>query len=698
MQYYWFMELARFLTKTDRGKQLLAYAILMATIGVMISIVAPSLNAPGYLSAWDAGGHLLKALYFADQLLPNGHLSGWFPTWHGGFDLFQFYPPMLYYLLGPLTYLFQPELALRLLMAGLWIGLVPATYYFLRSFDLNRIVAAAGTSFLLALNASFGIGLGALYGVGLLPNGLGFIMAIWTLGRLKRELSQPERGARQLVLTGLLFGLLVLSHTFSAYWWVAASLILLATETLGRKASTLWALKRYAIVAGIGLLVSAYWWVPLFLGIEHMGPTGAIAQSSWSDILSGLLLAKDSGGIAMAVLAAGGLAFLAFRRRWRTLAFFGGTLAFSLLLSVNAINAILPFGSVIGSSQFIRFQAFVAWLMLALAAVGLAGLWHLLKRIRLPFVPATALGSIVLLLFALVVWPTLQVKRGFINVVNNSATDELEPTAAFLDQNLRPGEFILSEFNWESRFYYGSPHFVNQRLPMRSGKVWDLDGNFPEGTLGAVKPVLAASVMDDTAYLTSQQQYLRDRGVRYIVATHPGTRVRLAALPWLRLAHPGRAISVFELVDFKTPLGLPAEAAAKVEAIEYEPPGRYRVQFKEPVSIPAGRSLALSYHPWYKVSADGKPIATDADDNDQLRLLNHANAKSLTLDYAPPAATRVAGLVSLAALLGIVAVLARPRLLQTINPPTRWRGRGAGRTGASGAKRRRPSRTRRSRS
>src|SRR5215470_11320927 len=146
----------------DRVATLAAASILVATLGVMFALVWPSFRAPGSLAAWDSGGHLLKAVYLARHLLPHGHLTGWFPLWHGGFDLFQFYPPLLYYVLGPLSVVINPQLALRLVTAGLWIGLVPVTYYFLRSFSLNRISASIGTSLLLALNASFGIGLGAL--------------------------------------------------------------------------------------------------------------------------------------------------------------------------------------------------------------------------------------------------------------------------------------------------------------------------------------------------------------------------------------------------------------------------------------------------------------------------------------------------------------------------------------------------------
>lgn len=655
--------------RSERGQQLTAYAILAAIIGVMASVVWPSITAPGYLSAWDAGGHLLKARFFTEELLPHGHLSGWFPTWHGGFDLFQFYPPLLYYVLGPLAAVINPETALRLVMAGLWLGLVPVTYYFIRSFDVNRVTAAAGCVLLLALNASFGIGLGALYGVGLLPNGLGAIMAIWTLGRLKRDLSGADRSPRQLLLTGFLFGGLVLSHTFSAYWFGVASLLLLLSETVGRRREIAWVVKRYLTMFGVGLLVSAYWWVPLALGIDQMGPTGAVQGSSTRDILSGLLLAKDSGGLVIAGLAAGGLFYLWVLKRYRSFAFFGSTLTVTLLLSINAINKLLPFGAVIGSSQFIRFHAFAAWLLMILAILGLAGLWHWLRRLARPAVsvPVGAIG--VILLFCLVVWPTLQIKRGFINVVDNSATQELPAVAEYLRQNQRPGEFILSEFNWESRFYFGSPHFANQRLPAEVGGLWDLDGNFPEGTLGAAKPVLIASTLGQTSYLSTQQDYLRDRGVRFIVTTNPGTQARLQTLPWLEQTYSGRVMSVFELRNFQQGFGLPISAGAQLDSAEFESPNRYTLKFRNPVTVPAATSLALSEHPWLRVTADDRPIPTSADPEHQLRLDDTLQSvRSVEITYDPPASAKLPGVVSSLAIITVLAGLVRPDLLGFLNP------------------------------
>lgn len=646
------------------GERLATYMLLGATVGVMIATVWPSLNDSGYLAAWDAGGHLLKARYLAEHLLPLGFLTGWFPTWHGGFDLLQFYPPLLYYILGPLTYIFKPELALRLLTAGLWIGLVPVTYYFLRSFSMRRLSAALGTSLLLALNASFGIGLGALYGVGLLPNGLGFILAIWALGRLKRDLTNSARGTVQLVLTGLVVGLLILAHTFSAYWWVAASVILLGSELIGRPDKTT-LLKRYGLVLGTGLLISAYWWLPLAMTIGHMGLTGNIQQSSRGAILQGLLLADDRGGIPMALLSVAGLVYIGLRRQFRMLGFFLALGVFSLLLSINTINGFLPFGAVISSSQFIRFHAFFAWLMMVWAAFGLAGLWYFARRLRFGrqwLLGPIAMAAATALFLALMVIPTLQEKRGFIRVVDNEPTAELQDLAGYLDGHLRPGEFILSEFNWDARYFFGSPHFVNQRLPMLSQKIWDLDGNFPEGTLGADRPVLIASVLDNSSYLNMQQEYLRSRGVRYIVSTHPNSRTSLDLQPWLKPVWEGKVLSVYELQRFDSSFGLPPLAASKLKDVTFNAPGQYHLTFREPIELPARTALALSEHPWLVVTADGHVVASTQDVEHRLTLMQGTGQVSaIDITYRPPLLARAAKTVSVVSLFGVVLLLARRR-------------------------------------
>jgi hypothetical protein len=538
----------------------------------------------------------------------------------------------------------------------------------LRSFKLNRLISAIGTSFLLALNASFGIGLGALYGVGLLPNGLGFILAIWALGRLKRDLSEPGRGVSHVVLTGLVVGLLVLSHTFSAYWWGAASLFLVASEVIGRPERVAPVIKRYLLILGIGLLISAHWWIPLLLSLDGMGRTGEIQQNPWNIILKGLLFSEDSGGWVMALMSLGGLTYLAVRKNWRTFGFFLSIGIFSLLLSLDTINNFLPFGSVVGSSQFIRFHAFFAWLMMVYAVFGLAGFWHWIRKWREPNWAAPAVLTVtVLLLFLLVVLPTLEEKRGFVRIIDNEPSHELPGVANYLDKNLQSGDFILSEFNWNARYFYGTPHFVNQHLPMLSEKIWNLDGNFPEGTPGAAKPTLIASVMDKVDYLSGQREYLESRGVRYLVTTHPTTRTALEHETWLKPVYTDKILSVFELLGPRHTFGLDPKFADQLESVKFTDPGTYTLKFKQPVELPANTSFAISAQPWLQVKAGGKVITSDRDFESRL-VIKEATGPitELTITEKPPVGVYVASGISVLAILAVGLILLRQRWAESL--------------------------------
>jgi uncharacterized membrane protein len=413
---------------TGRFAHVVAASILVATLAAMFAVVCPSFRAPGALAAWDGGGHLLKAVYLARHLLPHGRLTGWFPLWHGGFDLFQCYPPLLYYALAPLTLVLAPELALRLVTALLWLGLVPVAYYFLRSFDVDPLPAAEGAVLVPALNHSLGVGLGALYGLGLLPNGLGMLLAVATLGRVKRDLSDPERGVRHWIFTGFLVGLLVLAHTFTTYWWGLAAAVLVIVESLGNPRGVA-IVARFLGILGVAALVSAYWWAPLLLNLTQMSPPETMVPGPPAEMAKAMLLALDGGGPIIALLALGGCVFLIARRQWRVLIFLVLVAKLSFLLGMNLVNRALPFGRVVASTQFMRFQPFFALTWTLLAGFGVAGIVRLLERlVHRPWGFGASVGSIALL-FLFVVAPSLEKHRGYVTAVADAATAELNPIA-----------------------------------------------------------------------------------------------------------------------------------------------------------------------------------------------------------------------------------------------------------------------------
>jgi hypothetical protein len=643
----------------DRAASLAAGVILMVTLTIMFAMVWPSFRAPGFLAAWDGGGHLLKAFYLARHLLPHGRLTGWFPLWHGGFDLFQCYPPLLYYGLAPLTWMMESELALRVATALLWLGLMPVTYYFLRSFAVDPLAAAEGVALVPVLNHSLGVGLGALYGLGLLPNGLGLLLAIATLGRLKRDLSDPARGPRHWIVTGLLVGLQILAHTFTSYWWAMAATVLVLSEAMGSPRGIA-IVTRFLGILCLAALVSAYWWVPLAMNLGQMSPPETMVPRPRGEMAEAMLFATDGGGPIIGLLALAGLAFLFLRRRWRALMFLAIVATFSFLLGLNLINRALPFHSVVGSTQFMRFQPFFALIWTLLAGFGVASVIELGKD---HMKPLWAVGAVIFVTVSLllgVVEPTLVKLHGYISGVANAATPELDPIAHELRARLAPGDFVLSEFNWDARYALGSPHFVTQRLPLLVPDAWDVEGNFPEATRGAAHAHYLASVLGAADYVRTQRDYLASRGVRFIITTTAATRKALASVSWLRLVKPGEQLSLFELVGPRRPMGLPDSLAAQVSAVSYDDAGVYRITFQSPVTIPAGTSLALSHHPWLRASSERGPIAVREDGAHQLALAQVArDVRTLTIAYTPPrmlwmadALSALAWIVALGALLG----------------------------------------------
>lgn len=638
-----------------RFREHLAVLLLGLLSGIAVWIVWPSLTRPGVLASWDAGGHLLKAQVLARQG------PGWFPNWHGGFDLLLSYPPLLYWLMAPLTWIFPPEGVLRLTAAGLWLALPASGWYFLRSFGVNRVAAAAAAFLWLVFDARFGAGLGALYEVGLLPNGLGVVLMGFALGRLQRDLAATRPSTPRLAATAGVWGALVLAHTFSAYFAGLAGALLLALHVVRRRALLAESIRRCAIVWGGMLALSAWWWLPMVGTIGNMGPPETFDPKPPLSTAMDLLGGGRHGGPSITILALLGVAWLSVRRRRPHLAFLGGGLLLALAVTLNLINEWLPFSRVVASSQSIRFQTFVVWFLFGLAGHGLVAIWWLTTRVRPPALSAAGLGLAALLLVGFVFLPVLESKRKLVRVARNETTAAVPHLGKWLRDTLRPGEFILSEHSWDSKEEVGSPHLVNQRIWAHAPGVWDLGGNFPEGTAGAAEAVRIAKALGNPGAVASRRGYLESRGVRFLVSTCEKSRRTLEAEPAVRKAWSRANLTVFELAEFHTPMGL----NAPIRSVTYRS-GHYRIEFERRLKFPAGTTLALSYHPWMQAWTGKTKVATRPDEQHRLALAADAEGDELTLAYRPPIGTAVATSLSiLAAAWALIASIAAVRRVRS---------------------------------
>jgi hypothetical protein len=259
----------------------------------------------------------------------------------------------------------------------------------------------------------------------------------------------------------------------------------------------------------------------------------------------------------------------------------------------------------------------------------------------------------------LVIFPTLDEKRGFVRIVpENSLTGEIHQVGDFLRDNRRPGEFVLTEFNWDSRIPLGSPHFANQRLPLRDSAVWDLDGNFPEGTKSAEEPVTIASTLEQTTYLRQQLPALRERGVRYIVTTNPQTANELAYMPGLTPTFAGKQFAIFDLGAGVQPFGFPPDSPP--QSVVYSP-NQYRITFAAGTILSDSQELAISYHPWLRASANGRSMATRETTRATLGISSPGEVSEIKIVYRPPWYLAIPNLVSLLTIFGCLVIVLMPR-------------------------------------
>jgi len=179
--------------------------------GLVVLAVWPALRA-GYPAIGDGLNHFYRLVEF-EHLLAQG---AWFPRWatdlgYGyGYPLFNFYPPLTYYLGALLHGLGLNEASsLLAVYAGAWLLAMSGAY------RLAREHGGPGAALLAA--AAYGLAPYLCFNTlarGALPETLGLGLLPWTLWAFYRLAKQPVRAG--LPLAALLFSALVLTHLLTA--------------------------------------------------------------------------------------------------------------------------------------------------------------------------------------------------------------------------------------------------------------------------------------------------------------------------------------------------------------------------------------------------------------------------------------------------------------------------------------------------
>jgi len=246
------------LMRRPSGPTLVTLAAVGAVMGIVIWQVDPGLLlANTTITGGDTGAHFGTAAFLKSNLMPHGHLTGWFPGAYDGLPLYTFYFPLPDTLAALAGVVIPFNIAFKLMTILGSVTLPVAAWAFGRLAGLERprpaVLAVATLPFL--FDQSYTIYGGNLYSTmaGEYAFSLGLSVALLFLGTVVRGM----RTGRMRVPAALLLAACVLCHLVTSLFAVVGVvvIVLLSGPT---KRRLWWA----ASVVGTSFLLVAWWAVP----------------------------------------------------------------------------------------------------------------------------------------------------------------------------------------------------------------------------------------------------------------------------------------------------------------------------------------------------------------------------------------------------------------------------------------------------
>ena len=278
-------------------------AVIVAVIGIVIWQVNPTLLLANTMTTGgDTGAHYGLAQFLKTNLLPHGHLTGWFPGAYDGLPLNTFYFPLPDTLAAVLGYVIPFNIAFKLVTILGSLTLPVAAWAFGRLSGMERprpaVLAAFTLPFLFDL--TFTIYGGNLYSTmaGEYAFSLGLSVALVFLGTVVRGL----RTGRSKVPAILLLSATVLCHIVPTMFAVSGAIA--ALVILG---PTRQRLKWMGMVLGTTFLLVAWWAVPFVLEQSFSTTMG------WQNVTTYRVLLAPSADIWALVLGFVGIVFAIVR-------------------------------------------------------------------------------------------------------------------------------------------------------------------------------------------------------------------------------------------------------------------------------------------------------------------------------------------------------------------------------------------------
>jgi len=262
---------------------------------------------------WDAGQHYLRCWLMKNLFLSNFKLDGWSPYWYLGIQQFLFYSPFVYILVSLLhffTFQLLPLLICYKIFYFLIYFVLPfACYWLMRQFKVDPLPSSIAALGVPSFSAIHGLGIEGLFIPGLFAQGFGILIFCFALGSLRKL---KDYGGKNVLLMGLVIGILFISHIITSLYFGFCLLIFIAFNIYSGDKKNLFRIFT-ALVLGILISLFALW--PAFNFRDLRGP-----EIGWGDFnfINDILEGKYFGPSLLNIFSILGFIILFFLKEKET--------------------------------------------------------------------------------------------------------------------------------------------------------------------------------------------------------------------------------------------------------------------------------------------------------------------------------------------------------------------------------------------
>ncbi len=315
--------------------------IIFIELFILIALIAPFI-LHGSLNSQDMPGHLFSAYYTKEHLLPD--IIGWNPFFYLGTPQNQFYPPLFTLLTVLLSFMFNIELAFKIVFSAAILLTPISFYYFARKLCFRQGKSAAimlmMTAILFGTGEAYGGNFLSSFNAGIVGHALGIPILFFYLGSLQQGFK-----TKKIANSSVFMALLALSNLFAFAAGIIMSLLFIIFR-INKENLTL-----YLKHATLSFLLAGFWIFPLLFKIQYSKTLYLPPLIRLNNILIGLIL-------ILAVLYS---IFLIFKKKSRDLYYIAAS-----LLALSAIVFIGLFFHV--GFHFYRLQLIIFLLIPLLLA------------------------------------------------------------------------------------------------------------------------------------------------------------------------------------------------------------------------------------------------------------------------------------------------------------------------------------------